>query len=135
MSTTRFPTRQSAIYHAAVHIIANGPRTATRLFTEVDFGASWTRMSKLRAAIENGWLVETDAGIDVTDATRAHFAAPAPKEPYIGQITPARYHADWRTGSLSKKHIPNRRGPRADVPDWSVKADGYSIKTAGGCNE
>jgi hypothetical protein len=131
MTDTLFPSPRSAAGKAIALIIASGPRTTERLFVEVDFGAHGTKLKKLRDAILDGWLCETPAGaIDVTEASREHFS-PKPKEQYIGQITPAQYRGNWRAGVLSKLNIPDRRG-RRDVPGWSVKPDGYSIKTVTG---
>jgi hypothetical protein len=115
-------------------ILASGPRTVEQLFVEIDFGAHGTQKPKIREAIHAGWIYETPAGmIDVTEPVREHFAQPAPKEKYIGQITPAQYRPSvFASDRISPKNIPNRRGPRADVPAWSVKPDGYSIKSIGG---
>jgi hypothetical protein len=112
-----FPTTRSAIYKAIQLIIASGPRTTERLLAEIDFGAHGTQRPKIREAIQAGWIYETTAGtIDVTESTREHFAEPEPTEKYIGQITPAQYRPSvFASPGISKKNIPNRRGPRADA--------------------
>lgn len=118
-----FPTTRSAAYKAIMQIIASGPRTAEQLFTDVDFGAHSTQRPKLRQAIQAGWIIEKPQGmLDVSAAVRQHFAEELPKEAFIGQITPAQYRPNiFASSGLSKKNIPNCRGTRTDIPDWSVR--------------
>lgn len=128
------PLSRSAVYKAAELIIATGPRTLEALFVAVDFGVKSSRAEKLRLAFEANWLRQGEDGqIDVTDFARNHIAAQAPKKQYVGQITPAQCRPNiYASQGLSKKHIPNRRGQRNDIPAWSVKPDGHSIKSIGG---
>jgi len=122
--STAFPSRSGAAYKACELIIARGPQTIEQLFVAVDFGAHSTQKPKIRAAIQANWLYETPAGtIDVTESVRQHFAEMAPKRKQVltGKVVEPQYRGDWRKGTLSQKHIPNRRGPRADVPAWSVR--------------
>jgi hypothetical protein len=122
-----------AIYKAAALINSSGPHQLIELFTSIDFGPPKNRQEKLDHAYDIDWLRQTpDGRLDVTEKARQYFADQEPKTQYIGQIAAPQYRGDWRTGSLSKQHIPNRRGPRADAPEWSVRPDGYSIKSLGG---
>jgi len=136
MISTAFPSSRGAAGRACELIIARSPQTVEQLLVAVDFGAHGTQKAKIRDAILAGWLVETPTGtLDVTEPVRQHFAIPAPKEKYIGQIVEPKFRGDWRAGTLSAKNIPNRRGlrPASDAaPAWSVKPSGYGIKSIGG---
>jgi hypothetical protein len=131
--TSVIPTTRAAVYKAAELIVANGPQSREALSVAIDFGVKGTHVEKLRQAIEGDWLVERASGlIDVTESTRAHFASQAPKEKYIGQITPAQYRPSvFASPGLSKKNIPSRRGQRDDIPAWSVR-DKASLKSLSG---
>lgn len=132
MIATAFPSSRGAAYKACELIITQGPKTVEQLLVAVDFGAHGTQKAKITAAIQAGWIYETSAGtIDVTEPVREHFAGLAPKEKYAGQITPPQYRGNVFGPALSKRYIPDRRGPRADVPAWSVR-ETVSIKTIGG---
>ena len=134
MTTKTAPYIKSAIYLAAEHLELSGPLSRDTLFAAVDFGPAAGRMEKLNHAYEIGWLWQTPAGsIDLTETTRKHFVDKRPKEKYIGQIVPAQYRPNvFASPGLSKKNIPSRRGMRNDIPAWSVKPDGHSIKSIGG---
>ena len=127
------PSKSATIYAAAALIENKGPMHRAELFAAMDFGPEKTRENKLREAFQTDWLCETPAGqIDLTEFSLRHFDRQKPGAPeYIGQITPAQYRPDVFATTLSKKHIPNRRGLRADVPAWSVR-ETVSIKTIGG---
>jgi len=128
---TAFPSSRGAAYKACELIITEGPKTVEQLFVAIDFGARGTQKAKIHNAIEAGWMYETPAGtIDVTESVRAHFAHQAPKEKYVGQVAPPAYRGNAFGPALNKKHIPNRRGLRADVPAWSVR-DTVTIVTIG----
>lgn len=128
------PFKSSAIYKAAELIITAGPRSMEVLQAEIDMGPKHARQKKLDHAFDIGWLCETPARtIDVTEKTRQHFAEQESGSKPIGQITPAQYRPNvFASQGLSKKNIPNRRGMRLDIPEWSVKPDGYSIKSIHG---
>jgi hypothetical protein len=119
MTVALIPNKSSAAYKAAQLICASGPRSMEVLLTEVDFGPKKERHGKFAHAFSIGWLCETPAGtIDVTEKTRQHFAEQEPSAKPIGQITPAQYRPSvFASPGLSKKNIPNRRGPRADALD------------------
>jgi len=134
MISAAFPSRRGAAYKACELLTAQGPRTVEQLLVAIDFGSKGTQKTKLLAAIDAGWIYETPAGmVDVTEPVKQHFAALAPKEKSAaaGQVVEPQYRGDWRGSTLSRQHIPNRRGPRADVPAWSVR-ETVSIKTIGG---
>jgi hypothetical protein len=111
------PKKSTAIYKAAELINTSGPRPLDELVVLVDFGPKHTRKGKLVHAYDIGWLRETPAGtIDITESTRAHFAEQAPKEKFVGQVAAPAYRGNVFGKPLSRHHIPNRRGPRADAP-------------------
>jgi hypothetical protein len=118
------PIKSCAIYKAAELINRSGPYLLAELFAAVDFGPKNTRQRKLDHAFDIGWLCKTAHGaVDVTGKTKQHFAAQAPKQQYIGQITPAAHRPNvFSSSGLSKRHIPNSRGTRQDIPPWSVRA-------------
>jgi hypothetical protein len=93
------------------------------LYAAMDFGPADKRETKLREAFETDWLRETPSGhLELTQYAKRHFELHKPKESYAGQITPPAYGPDiFRRQGLSKRYIPDRRGPRADVPAWSVR--------------
>lgn len=65
-----------------------------------------------------------DSNIQIPAFSEESAEAEESAEP-IGQIAPTlpQYRGDWRASSgLSKKNIPNRRGVRLDIPDWSVRS-------------
>lgn len=128
------PFKSSAIYKAAELIITAGPRSMEVLQAEIDMGPKHARQKKLDHAFDIDWLCETpDGTIDVTEKTREHFASLEQSSKPIGQITPAQYRPNvFASQGLSKKNIPNRRGTRNDIPAWSVKPDGYHIKSVSG---
>lgn len=128
------PSRSAAIYTAARILNDRGPMLREQLFAAMDFGPEATRERKLREAFDTNWLRETQWGyIALTEYSQRYFESQAPKEEYVGQITPTTYRANvFASPGLSKRYIPNRRGTRDDVPAWSVKPDGHSIKSIGG---
>jgi hypothetical protein len=117
------PNKSAAIYEAALLIEKCGPMLRAELFAGMDFGIADTRERKLREAFETDWLRETPSGhLELTEYAKRHFELHKPKEHYAGQITPPQYRPDiFHSQGLSKRYIPNSRGPRADVPAWSVR--------------
>jgi len=128
------PSKNAAIYEASLIILKCGPMLRVELFAAMDFGPEKMRETKLRAAFDTDWLRETPSGhLDLTDYSKRQLVREKPKAPYVGQAAPPAYRGNVFAGQgLSKRYIPNRRGPRADVPAWSVKPDGYNIKSIGG---
>jgi hypothetical protein len=128
------PIKSCAIYKAAALISSSGPRSIAALHAEIDFGPKHSREKKLDHAFDIGWLCETEGGaIDVTENTRQHFAEQEPSNKPIGQITPAQYRPSvFASPGLSKKNIPDRRGMRLDIPDWSRRPEGFSLKGVAG---
>lgn len=116
------PNRSATIYRAAVQIEKCGPMQRLELFAAMDFGPANNRETKLLEAFETDWLRETPTGhIELTEYSKRHFERQKPKEPYVGQVAPPAYRGNVFGKSLDPKHIPDRRGPRADVPAWSVR--------------
>jgi hypothetical protein len=128
------PSKSAAIYTAALIIDKRGAMPRDELFARMDFGPAVTREKKLQQAFDTDWLRETQTGfISLTDYSKRHLELDKPKEEYVGQVTPTTYRPNvFASPGLSKRYIPNRRGPRDDVPAWSVKPDGCSVKSAGG---
>lgn len=129
---SRCVARGTIPYIAGEYLHKHGPKTKEELFTAVSFGGQQSkRQGVLDRAIQVGWLVVTDDGkITCTTDARIYYDSlqPAPGDEPAREPTAPQYRGDWRTGSLSATHIPNRRGPRADVPAWSVR-DSLSFQT------
>lgn len=135
MTTSKaIPIKSCAIYKAAAMINRSGPLLLAELFAAVDFGPKHTRQHKLDHAFDIGWLCKTEYGaIDVTEKTKHHFVAQQPKDQYIGQFTPAQYRPNvFASSGLSKRHIPNSRGTRQDIPAWSHRGEGFGMKSIAG---
>lgn len=117
------PSILSAIYSAAVHIKQVGPLTSDALFAAVDFGFGSEARKKLNHAFDIGWLRQApDGKIELTESSRQHFAPKQTTTPYVGQKAAPAYRGNvFATPGLSKKYLPNSRGPRDDVPAWSVR--------------
>jgi hypothetical protein len=127
------PQKSSAIYHAAALIIRCGPHQLIELYTSIDFGPAKNRQVKLDHAFDIDWLRPTpDGRLDVTEKARQYFADQEPKERYIGQTTPAPNWNVYERPALSKKNIPNSRGTRQDIPEWSVRSPGFGMKSVPG---
>ena len=133
--TTRALNTSSAVYKAAAYIERNGPQSVAALFVAVDFGSTKSRSGKLKYGCQIGWLEKRPDGlIDLTDLALQHLASKQPKSTYLGEITPAQYRPNFRASSgLSKQYRVNSRGTRSDIPDWSHRPEGFSLKSAGGC--
>lgn len=127
----RMVNRGSAAYLAAAYIFKNGPQMPDDLFAVIDFGPKKSnKQDKLDRAVCSGWLTQGPTwAVDIGDLARAHFEAEAgigedeEKVEYIGQIAATREPANvFARPPLSKKYIPNPRGMRQDIPEWSVRS-------------
>lgn len=136
----RMVVRSAASYNAAAYIFEHGPQTPEQLYAVADFGHKMThKQDKLDRALANGWLVQgSDGKIDIGTIARAHFASESEEgveqdgKP-IGQIaTPRQQSSVFARPPLNKRHIPNPRGTRQDIPGWSVRPAGFSLKSVSG---
>lgn len=131
--------RRAAQYLAAEYIFKHGPQTPSELFVIANFGLkNHVRNTRLGRALDSGWLVETLEGkVDIGAAARKHFEQEAGEgaeqgDKPIGQIAAARHQPNvFARPPLSKKYIPNPRGTRQDIPEWSVRS-GASFKSLAG---
>jgi len=128
----RTAPRNGASYAAGHHLHKNGPLTEGELFAAIPFGSRSTPAEDvLQRALTSGWLsLRQDGKIDISSFARAHYDQLAGEaERPVGQIAAVRTPADvFARPPLSKKHIPNPRGTRLDIPDWSVRT-GQSFHT------
>ena len=133
MTAPRIPPANAAIYRAALVIFEAGPQTHAALFASIDFGVAYLRTGKLEGAIRNGWLIDIDGKIGISDRARTYFSGKpetsAPK--YIGQMATIREPYAYEAAPLSKRFIPNSKGNRADVPEFSIR-DGVRCYSVGG---
>lgn len=134
MTTTKIaPDSRSSIYKAAVYIETHGPQTVRGLLAAVDFGWKSDQQEKLNHAFEINWLQQTPSGwIGLTESSRKHFDSLGPKEEYVGKIAPPAYRPNVFATTLSPRFRTNSRGPRQDVPEWSLRPEGFGMKSAGG---
>jgi len=54
------------------------------------------------------------------------------KEPPGKVAAPRQAINAFERPTLSKKHIPNSRGTRLDIPEWAVRPAGFGFKSVGG---
>ena len=136
INPSRTASRGTPAYAAGEYLYKHGPQSTPTLFAAVDFSGKSTRPEEaLQRAVSYGWLLDRDGKIDISPSARAHFDALAGivVVPYVGQIAAAREVANVFTRPpLSKKHIPNPRGLRQDIPPWSVRSDASFKTVAGG---
>lgn len=123
----RTPNQGTVALLAGEYLYKNGPAQEHDLL----LAGNTQRASEQRAAIQhaasNGWLIVVDGGrFDCSAAARAYFdrlAGKAPAQKPMGKIAESRQMISaYDRPPLSKKHIPNPRGTRQDVPAWSVRA-------------
>jgi hypothetical protein len=121
---------------AGDYLYKYGPCSEAELFLAVKFGKSQhERAVALQSAIRSGWLIETERGkIACSQAATDYYdeQSDKPEERYVGQIAPAPTRNVFASPGLSKKYLTNSRGSRQDVPVWSQRADGFSVKSIAG---
>lgn len=119
------PKSDSAAYQAAAIIHKSSPQTAAQLIGQIDFGSRPSnRVGKIESAAASGWLVDIGGVFHLGDAARAHFdAIEMPTPAYVGQVAAPREPITplHEVKPLSRKHIPDARGNRNDVPGYSVR--------------
>ena len=121
---------------AGVYLYKNGPTPEKDLFAALGVTlAAHLQAEVLQRAIRAGWLsVAKDGNLDCSKGARAHYEEVFGEkviEP-VGQIAaPRRAPTVYERPALSKKYMPNSRGSRQDVPDWSVRPAGFGFKTVG----
>jgi hypothetical protein len=110
---------------AGKYLYTYGSCTEAELFMAVNFGRSQhERAVALQSAIRGGWLIETERGkIACSRAATDYYdeQSDKPEEKYVGQIAPASTRNVFASSGLSRKYLTNSRGPRQDVPAWSVR--------------
>lgn len=125
------PAQGTASRMAAEYLFKNGPATELEILMAVDFGCDRAkREEKLQRSIGAGVLTQrADDKLDCSAEAKAFFeklAGDQGETKPIGEIKPAptlpQYRGDWRASSgLSKRNIPNSRGTRLDIPEWSIR--------------
>lgn len=121
---------------AGVYLYRSGPTPEKDLFAALGITlAAHLQDEVLQRAICAGWLAVTKEGnLDCSKGARAHYEEVFGEkviEP-VGQIAaPRRVPTVYERPALSKKYMPNSRGTRQDVPDWSVRPAGFGFKSVG----
>jgi hypothetical protein len=125
---------------AGVYLYRNGPTPEKDLFAALSITlATHLKAEVLERAIRAGWLAVTkDGSLDCSKGARAHYEEIFGEkviEP-VGQIVaPRQVPTVYERPSLRKKYMPNSRGTREDVPEWSVRPAGFGFKSASGSSE
>jgi hypothetical protein len=130
------PSESTAAYKVAALLMRHGAMTIADICTKVDLGLG--SMAKRRYAIERrveaGWFQMDGDRVMLTEFAKAYMAGrvdmnaaePAPK--YVGQIA-----TSSQINMLTRPPYKSpRRVVRADVPAWSVRAEGFGFKALSG---
>lgn len=117
VTIARTPHITSTAHRAAKHLYKTGALSRADLFAQVYFGTKrGNREQMLDSAIANGWLIESKAGVAISEMLRAHFdSLEAPEPVYIGQIAGPRTANGYDRPPL--KGITNSRGDHARAID------------------
>lgn len=127
MTAPRLPQSNTTAYRAAAHLHKTGPLSRADLFAQVHLGPRPSvRDDAIDRAVANGWLTESPTQVACGIVLAAYFGGiepPTVKAP-TGQVAMPRQHLTplYAQPSLSKRHIPNSRGNRDDVPEFSVRS-------------
>jgi len=117
--------RGTASYAAGEYLHMHGPMSPHALFAVVDMGhKAGHQEDTLQRGIRSGWLVQQDDGkISISNFARVHYdQLEGEKVRPAGQVAAMREPVSVFTRpALSKKHMPNPRGLRQDIPAWSVR--------------
>lgn len=133
-SPKSIPPHNAPRFKAGQLIHREGPKTAAELFAAIYFGKNAsTARDNLRQSIGTGWLVDVAGVISCSAAATAYYKAraneidggklsrlPDPEPEPTGQKVPPRVGDLLYGPELSRKYIPNRRGPRLDALDNSL---------------
>ena len=134
-NTTGRAKRGTASYAAGEYLHKHGALTPHALFAVVDMGhKAGHQEDTLQRGIRSGWLVQQDDGkISISNFARVHYdQLEGEKVRPAGNVAALREPTSVFTRpALSKKHIPNPRGLRQDIPAWSVR-EKASFKSLGG---
>lgn len=137
--TPRIPQPHTAAYKLAQVIYNEGPQTEAEMFSKVAYdrkGAARRELIVMWVALD--WLKSMGEKVGIGHAAIAHFDALAKEEKpeqatpkYVGQIAAPRDFGNvYERPPLSRRNIPDPRGFRIDIPDYSVRI-GQSFRTVG----
>jgi len=126
--TTPRPRLGTAADLACQHIRKSGAATSCELFAVANFGQKPSdKTDSLKRMVATGWLVERhDGKFDIGQIARQHYDQLAAAEQPVAtasQIAAAREPVHFLTRPpLRKAYMPNSRGTRLDIPEWSIPA-------------
>jgi hypothetical protein len=125
-SNYRQPTRGTAAFAAGEHLYKHGPMKEQDLEAALDaIGEAKLKGDALQRALRTGWLtVQQDGRIAVSLYARISYdrLAGIVHVKHVGQVAAPRHSDVFVRPALSKKYIPNTRGTRSDIPEWSTRA-------------
>lgn len=134
---TRIARQDTFSFAAGRYLYKHGPMQERELLAGL---ASALRQhdqrEALQCAVQAGWLRVVDGDvIDCSPFARAHYDQLEGKVEIkpLGEIAAPREAVNaFQRPALSKKHMPNSRGSRVDIPAWSVRPVGFGFKSIGG---
>lgn len=111
------PGTNSAAYIAGRAIYARGPVNHEQLFSLARFGVTaGTQSSNLKKAVDNGWLVDDEGVVRLSDRAQHYYAGTEPEPKPMGSLATPRENVNAMR-ELSSKFFQARRLIRADAPD------------------
>lgn len=125
-SKIRIARQDTFSFAAGEHLYKNGPMHERDLLANLVCGLRANdQREALQGAIQAGWLrIAADDKIECSPFARAHYDQREGKIAVksTGDVALPRLAFNaFQRPPLSKRHIPNSRGSRQDVPAWSVR--------------
>lgn len=132
----RIASKHTFPYTAGQYMYRHGPQAEDALFKAMgDSVRKEGRGELIQRCLSSGWftLAQNDL-INCSEFARAHYdkLEGLVKPQYVGQIAVSRAATAYTQPPLSRKYIPNSRGIRQDVPEWSRRPAGFGFKSIGG---
>lgn len=130
---TFIPARHTAAFKAGLAIYEGAPMIEAELFQHVSYcRRPSNRRRFITDCLESNWLIRSGDKIDLSPAARAHLGQQGEDQPEpvsIDRIAGIRdLGSVYARPPLSKRNMPNSRGFRDDVPEYSVRV-GQSFRT------
>lgn len=123
----RIPSRDTFAFVAGEQLYKTGPSTEGDLFRLLNMVRMRAKNEAVQRAVHSGWLTVARGGlVECSAVARVHYDELAGKVTIkpVGKIAaPRQATSIYERPPLSKKYIPNSRGTRADVPEWSVRTN------------
>lgn len=116
------PGTNSAAYIAGRAIYARGPVNHEQLFSLARFGVTaGAQSSNLKKAVDNGWLVDDEGVVRLSDRAQHYYAGTEPEPKPMGSLATPRENVNAGL-PMTARHRPDTRGRRQDAMDNSLAA-------------